>query len=106
MLARRQHGDDRLGALDGGAGARSDLDAAFGGLVREGGDEIEAADLVAGLDEIERHRPAHVAEADEGDPGHDVLVSRLLVAGDDRHARPIMSRATITRMISLVPSRI
>ena len=34
--------------------------------------QIEALDRVAGLDEIGRHRVAHVAEADECDGGHQV----------------------------------
>ena len=74
---------------------------------QEAGDEVEADDPVLGLDEIGGHGPAHVAEADEGDGGH--AISRpAATVGELRSSfpRPTRPRATITRMISLVPSRI
>ena len=40
------------------------------GLIARGRDQIERGDLVAGLDQIGRHRPAHVAEANECDICH------------------------------------
>src|SRR6186997_2068206 len=33
--------------------------------------DIDALDLMAGLDQVLRHRQTHVAEADESDPRHD-----------------------------------
>ena len=40
------------------------------GLIARGRHEIERGHLVAGLDQIGRHRAAHVAEADECDVCH------------------------------------
>ena len=39
-------------------------------LIAGGRRQVEADDVVPGLDEIGGHRAAHVAEADEGDLGH------------------------------------
>ena len=70
MLAGRQHRDDDLGALDGSDRALGDGGAIRFGLIARGSDEIERDDLVAGLDEIGRHRAAHVAETNECNAGH------------------------------------
>ena len=40
------------------------------GLIARGCDQIERGHLVAGLDQIGRHRAAHIAEADECDVCH------------------------------------
>ena len=72
MRAGRQHGDDRVGAGDGLAGARRNGDAGCGGRRLRRIDKIEARDRMARLDEIRGHRRAHVAEADECDFGHGV----------------------------------
>ena len=40
------------------------------GLIARGRHQIERGHLVAGLDQIGRHRPAHIAEADECDICH------------------------------------
>ncbi len=73
-----------------------------------GGHEIEAAHAVLRLDEIGGHRAAHVAEADEGDGGHvrsaccRSLSAACAISFPARRGRA----PTISRMTSLVPSRI
>ena len=53
------------------AAALSAMRGAVGlGLIARGLHQIEADHLVAGLDQIGGHRPAHVAEADECDACH------------------------------------
>ena len=75
MLARGQHGDDdvdarcRLGRGFGGLGARFD-DRVQGRCA-----QIEGVHAMARLQEIARHRPAHIADADETDCGHAFLLS-------------------------------
>ena len=70
MLARRQHGDDDIGALDRGYRAVGDGSAVGLGLIARGRHQVERDHLVAGLDQIGRHRPAHIAEANECDTCH------------------------------------
>ena len=77
VLARRQHGDRDVGPCRRLRGAGGDLHAAFRRGVARSGDEIEADDAVARLDQIGGHRAAHVAEADEGDFAHAALHSFL-----------------------------
>ena len=50
--------------------ALGDRSAVGLGLIARGRDQIERGHLVAGLDQIGRHRPAHVAEANECDICH------------------------------------
>ena len=52
----------RVGGAVGGVNA--DLLRA---LQQQGAIEVEAADAIAALDQIVRHRPAHIAEADEAE---------------------------------------
>ena len=49
------------------------------GLIARGRDQIERGDLVAGLDQIGGHRPAHVAEANECDICHLESSARLFL---------------------------
>ena len=70
MLARRQHGDDDFGALDGGNRSLRDISPVRLGLIARGRHQIERGDLVASLDQIGRHRPAHIAEANKCDICH------------------------------------
>ena len=70
MLARGQHGDDDIRALHRSCRAVGDGGAVGLGLIEQSLHQIEADDLVAGLDEIGGHRPAHVAESDECDCCH------------------------------------
>ena len=51
-------------------GAVGDRGAVRLGLIARGRHQIERDHLVAGLDQIGGHRPAHVAEADECDICH------------------------------------
>ena len=98
MPTRRKHRHNRVRVPHRLDGAGGDGNAA-GGSGRAGGrDEIEANDSMARLDEIDRHGPAHVAQTDECDIRHTVCSPSL--------QRPTISRAMMTRMISLVPSRI
>ena len=73
FLARRQHGDDHVGArgralggLDAGAAGRHE----FGDRGRI---DVHALDLVAGLDEVLRHRQTHIAEPDKSYARHGAL---------------------------------
>ena len=75
MLAGRQHGDDDLGALHRADRAVGDPSAVGLGLIARGRHQIERDHLVAGLDQIGRHRAAHVAEADECDACHGPIPS-------------------------------
>ena len=70
MLAGGQHGDDDVGALHRADRALGDPSAVGLGLIARGRHQIERDHLVAGLDQIGRHRAAHVAEADECDVCH------------------------------------
>ncbi len=90
VAAGRQHGDDRLGAADGLGDGGSALAAIGDVLGNEVGVEVIAGHGVAGLEQVGGHGQAHVAQADERDV-HGVASSSL--------------RAMMTRMISLVPSR-
>ena len=80
MRARRQHGDDDVRVPDR-LGDRSDGRAAGrGGAVEGVLRQVEGGHGMTGLRLIGRHAPAHVAEADEGDPvGHGVR--SLLIFG-------------------------
>ena len=79
MLARRQHGDDGLDTLGGvaGTGDRGGAD----GLERIdiGGGDIEDLEAVPGLDQVARHRPAHVAQTDEADRRHALFLPIRIV---------------------------
>src|SRR5260370_23439907 len=70
MLACREHGDHSIGALDGSSSAVSNCCAIGLCRVRRGFDQIERDYLVARLDQIGSHRPAHIAKADECDVCH------------------------------------
>jgi hypothetical protein len=65
MFAGGQHGDDDVGALHGCHRALADRGAITLRLIARGSDQIERGHLMASLDQIGRHRPAHIAEADE-----------------------------------------
>ena len=94
MPAGRQHGDDHIGRRNGAVAPLRRLHPGFTGLAHGAGDGIEPDHAMARLDEIGGHRPAHVAEADKGDGAHGVP-----------YLFSIICRATISRMISLEPSR-
>ena len=89
MPPGRQHGDDHLGPRHGGRDRRAGLPARLhqgrAGAVLQ----VEAHDVMAGLHQVQRHGQAHVAQADKC----------------DLHAASSNFRAMMTRMISLVPSR-
>src|SRR5580700_10692327 len=70
MFARRQHGDDDVSAFDRANCTVGDRRTVRFGLLARGSHQIERDDLVASLDQIGRHRAAHVAEADECDACH------------------------------------
>ena len=65
VLARRQHGDDDVGVLDGAPGAGDDLDAVSGRGFAQRRYQVEAENVLARLDQVGGHRPAHIAETDE-----------------------------------------
>ena len=67
LLAGHDHQPQQLGVARGVGGAGRGLPA--GGHQRVGGPgaHVEAAHRVAGLDEVDRHRHAHRAQADESD---------------------------------------
>ncbi len=100
MLAGRQHSDDNLRPRDRRRRARGNRDALGGRFPLRALDQVVAADAMARLCEIGRHRAAHIAKANERDIRHRSL---RIGAADYCASRP---RATITRMISLVPSSI
>ena len=56
MLARRQHGDHDVGALDRGFGVRRDRDAELRTGRPRRVDDVEADHMVAGFDQIGGHR--------------------------------------------------
>ena len=70
VLARRQHGDDHLGVADHVPGRLPDRDAVRPSQIQGSRHEVEADDLMAGLDQIGRHGPAHVAETNETNCRH------------------------------------
>ena len=70
MLAGRQHRNHDVGALDRANRAVGDPGTVGLRLIARGFHQIEARHLLAGLDQIGGHRPAHVAEPDECDVGH------------------------------------
>jgi hypothetical protein len=70
VLASGQHSDDDFGALHRGNRALGNRGAVGLGLIARGRDEIERDHLMAGLDQIGGHGPAHIAEADECDRCH------------------------------------
>jgi hypothetical protein len=59
-----------VGTLHHGGGAVGDNCAIALGLVLRRFHQIEGCHLVAGLDQIAGHRPAHIAEANECDICH------------------------------------
>ena len=59
-----------VGALHGSNRTLGDGCAVGLGLIARGRHQIERGDLVAGLDQIGGHRPAHIAEANECDICH------------------------------------
>src|SRR5579863_7287037 len=77
MLARRQHGDDDFGVGYGGGGARSLVSACSRECLEGCRHHIEPDHFMAGLDEIDGHWPPHIAEADECDPAHVMLLDRV-----------------------------
>ena len=73
FLARRQHGDDQVGARGGRLGG---LDAGAAGrhqLGDRGRIDVHALDLVAGLEQVLRHRQTHIAEPDKSYARHGAL---------------------------------
>ena len=74
VLARRQHGDHGVGVL-GGLGRRCNpCDAVRLGLGEIVRHQVEALHGVALPDKVGSHGHAHVAEPDETDPGHMVVL--------------------------------
>ena len=70
MLAGRQHGDHAFCALGGGfAGIRRAGTFGHQGLNCWLG-QIEHGNVVAGFEQVGRHRRTHVAQADKGNLGH------------------------------------
>ena len=59
-----------VSALDGSNRTLGNISAVGLGLIARGRHQIERGHLVAGLDQIGRHRPAHIAEANECDICH------------------------------------
>src|SRR5579859_626277 len=85
MRAGRQHGDDHLGIGDR-LGGRGRGDAAGGGEGLDRGlSHVEAGDLMPGLDQVLRHRAAHVAEADKCNLAHDSGLLQQAARDDDAH---------------------
>ena len=69
-----QHGDDDVSAAHRLCAGGDDINPlTCGGLLR-GGDRVEAADFVTGVDQIPRHRRAHIAQPQEGDRRHGRLL--------------------------------
>ena len=67
MLAGGQHGNHHLGALHCVLGAAGGL-ATFGlDSGQRIGAEVKGLDAVAGLDKVDGHGGAHIAQADESD---------------------------------------
>ena len=65
-----------VGSRAGIGNARSRGDPGLRRVAHDGGGKVEAAHLVAGLDEVARHRQPHVAETDEADARHAMLPLR------------------------------
>jgi hypothetical protein len=70
MLADRQHGNDDIGVFDASFGIGHDLHAVASGRSARCRHDVEAAHMLAGLDQIRRHGTAHVSETDESDIRH------------------------------------
>ena len=70
ILARRQHGDDDIGAFRGLGGTAGTLDASSRQGPERGGIEVVAGDAMARLDQVRGHGRTHVAEANETDARH------------------------------------
>src|SRR5262249_20366715 len=75
--------------------------AGRGDAVRGGGVDIEAGHRVARLDQVLRHRIAHVAETDEADMCHGLLSS---ARAQRDHSRLIRRARSGTRGSALAPS--
>ncbi|MDQ0728180.1 hypothetical protein QFZ21_003180 [Microbacterium sp. W4I20] len=112
VLPGGEHRDDDVGLGDGIRSARGDRDACRLRRFDRRGGEVEAVHLVTGGDEVLGHRQAHVAEPQEGDDAlrlaHDALRWRSppFRWRDADPAGRSISRPTIRRMISFVPSKI
>ena len=70
MLAGRQHRDDDIAARGDDLGGLGHRAAGSAQLVSLDAAHVDALDLMTCLDEVLRHRQAHVAEPDESDPCH------------------------------------
>ncbi len=77
MLARGQHGDDGFGAAGRIAGGGSGNGASSGELLHGRLRKIENPELMARLDQIGGHWPAHIAEPDKADFCHPRLLGVL-----------------------------
>ena len=71
--AGRQHGDDDVGARGGDFGELRAGAARRFQFGDRGRIDVDALDLVAGLDQVLRHRQTHIAEPDKSDARHGAL---------------------------------
>ena len=70
FLARRQHGDHDLGARADDVDCACDLAGDRSQALGRRAVDIKAGHRMACLDQVLRHRVAHIAEPDEADLGH------------------------------------
>ncbi|AEK62597.1 hypothetical protein CFU_2770 [Collimonas fungivorans Ter331] len=75
VAAGRQHRDDDPGCRHRGRQIAAGAAAAGDKLVDAGRQQVMAADLAAGLHQVQRHRQTHIAEADKNDVATHVKLS-------------------------------
>jgi hypothetical protein len=84
VLPGGQHGDHHVGARRRDLRGLGHRPAGRLEPVGRRGGDVHALDLVAGLEQVLRHRQAHIAEPDESDPCHEVLVGGMIRSPGER----------------------
>jgi hypothetical protein len=86
VRALGQHCKDDVRSFDSCRTTCGNSHAPFAGVVDGSSNEVEAGDLVSGLDQVRGHRATHVSEADKCDTRAHVSVR--FFSGGRRHRQP------------------